>query len=84
MRTQSLSFMAVVQESMEIHMLESFLSPFEEYCLYQHQMKQVLMLIPLIQRGCRSLSFYLEARQPLLQLKMQQGIITLSLGDHMN
>lgn len=27
---------------------------------------------------------YLEARQPLLQFRMQRGIITLSLGDHMN
>lgn len=30
------------------------------------------------------LSPHLEARQPLLQFRMQQGIITLSLGNHMN
>lgn len=58
MRTQSLGFVAIVQENMGKKCMpssESFLSPYGEYCLYQHQVKQLFWLMPLIQRGCRSL-----------------------------
>lgn len=73
MRTQSLSLMAVVQENMKKKSMsssESFLSPFGEYCLYQHQMKQLLWLRPLIQRGHRSLPippFRGQAASPAIQ-----------------